>query len=144
MSHEHWRFFRQTIALTTLLGIGFATASDLGAQNKIPNYRLVENWPQYPRDMQFEMGTGIAVDGKGVVYAISRDIDHWASHPLAMTRYRGRGTIAMFDRSGKFLGKFAEKEQFIASDLLGRAIRLPWPIIRLASRGQCQLLSSAN
>jgi hypothetical protein len=113
MSHRNWRVVRRAIAATALLGLAWATASYVAAQNRIPNYRLVADWPQYPKDMLFEMGTGIAVDARGVVYAISRDVDHWASHPLAMTRYRGRGTIAMFDRSGKFLGKFAEKEQFI-------------------------------
>ena len=113
MSPEHWRIVRHVIGLTALLWGVAVTTSYVTAQNTIPGYRLVENWPHYPKDLQFEMGTGIAVDGKGVVYAISRDVDHWASHPLAMTRYRGKGTISMFDRGGKYLGKFAEKEQFI-------------------------------
>jgi DNA-binding beta-propeller fold protein YncE len=102
--------------------VGLVLASGLGclfgpsfldAQGPLPGYRMVENWPQYPKDAQFEMGTGIAVDPRGTVYAISRDVDHWAAHPLALTRYRGKGTIWMFNREGKFLGKFAEKEQFI-------------------------------
>ena len=59
------------------------------------------------------MGTGIAVDAQGIVYAISRDRDHWASHPLAMSRYRGRGSIWMFDPNGSYLGKFAEDQAFI-------------------------------
>ena len=46
-------------------------------------YRLAEQWPIYPEDMQFEMGSGIAVDAEGVVYLFTRDIEHWAAHPLA-------------------------------------------------------------
>ena len=105
-----------------LIGIGLALATlvapwsrgDLAsAQEADGGYRLVEDWPRYPPGATFEMGTGIAVDARGVVYAISRDVDHWASHPLAMTRYRGQGSIWMFDRGGAFLGKFAEDQAFI-------------------------------
>ena len=77
------------------------------------HYRQVEAWPQYPSGMQFEMGTGIAVGADGVIYTISRDVDHWASHPLAMTRYRGKGTIARWNSDGEFLGTFAEEQEFI-------------------------------
>ena len=83
------------------------------APDTTESYRLDENWPQYPPDSEFEMGTGIAVSSEGIVYAISRDRDHWASHPLAMTRYRGHGSIWMFDRTGGYLGKFAEHQAFI-------------------------------
>ena len=105
-----------------LIGMGLALATlvapwsrgDLAsAQEADGGYRLVEDWPRYPPGATFEMGTGIAVDARGVVYAISRDVDHWASHPLAMTRYRGQGSIWMFDRGGAFLGKFAEDQAFI-------------------------------
>ncbi len=92
------------------VGVGVPAAQAQGAPDA---YRLDESWPTYPPDSQFEMGTGIAVDREGVVYAISRDRDHWASHPLAMTRYRGRGSIWMFDRNGRYLGKFAEDQAFI-------------------------------
>lgn len=77
------------------------------------SYRLVADWPRYQDDMVFEMGTGIAVDSDDRIYTISRDVDHWASHPLAMTRYRGRGTIARWDRAGNFLGRFADDHEFI-------------------------------
>ena len=83
------------------------------AQEASRPYHLDQTWPQYPADSSFEMGTGIAVDQRGVVYAISRDQDHWASHPLAMTRYRGQGSIWMFDRRGAYLGKFAGAQGFI-------------------------------
>ena len=105
-----------------LIGMGLALATlvapwsrgDLAsAQEADGGYRLVEDWPRYPPGATFEMGTGIAVDARGVVYAISRDVDHWASHPLAMTRYRGQGSIWIFDRGGAFLGKFAEDQAFI-------------------------------
>jgi len=92
------------------LGIG---AGHSQAQGTSGSYRLDESWPQYPPGSRFEMGSGIAVDARGIVYAILRDRDHWAGHPLSMTRYRGAGSIWMFDRSGTYLGKFAEDQEFI-------------------------------
>jgi len=103
-------------ALLLPLVIGLAWASSPGtaeALQAVENYRLVDDWPRYPSDMTFEMGTGIAVDADGVIYTISRDVDHWAAHPLAMTRYRGSGTIARWDREGRFLGTFADQQEFI-------------------------------
>ena len=76
-------------------------------------YQLVDDWPHYPIDMKFEMGTGIAVGADGVIYTIARDVDHWAGHPLAMSRYKGRGSIARWTREGGFLGYFAEEQEFI-------------------------------
>lgn len=38
------------------------------------NYTRDANWPQYPSDMTFEMGTGNAVSADGVIYTVSRDI----------------------------------------------------------------------
>ena len=87
------------------LGVG---ARESQAQGHTEAYRLDESWPQYPPGSRFEMGSGIAVDARGIVYAISRDRDHWAGHPLSMTRHRGRGSIWMFDRSGTSLEKFAD------------------------------------
>lgn len=81
-------------------------------------YRLVENWPQYPPTMDFEMGSGVAVDARGVVYLFTRDKDHWAGHPLALTRYRGKASVSMFDRGGKYLGKWAGGEAFIGAHTL--------------------------
>src|SRR5438105_682350 len=37
-------------------------------------YRLDENWPKYPPDMQFEMGSGVTVDDDGIVYLFTRDV----------------------------------------------------------------------
>ena len=31
-------------------------------------YQLVDGWPNYPSEMRFEMGSGIAVDDEGTVY----------------------------------------------------------------------------
>ena len=98
------------IVVAVNLGVG---AHGSQAQGNTGAYRLDEGWPTYPQASQFEMGSGIAVDAKGVVYAISRDRDHWAGHPLAMTRYRGTGSIWMFDASGTYLGKFADDQEFI-------------------------------
>ena len=106
----------QTTALFAVVAIGIIWGFTYGTHETVQaqeTYRLDENWPQYPSDMLFEMGTGIAVDANGVVYTISRDVDHWASHPLAMTRYRGSGTIARWDRDGQFLGTFADDQEFI-------------------------------
>ena len=86
------------------------TAATLQAE---AGYRLIDDWPRYPSDMVFEMGTGIAADAEGIIYTISRDVDHWAAHPLAMTRYRGSGTVARWDRQGRFLGTFADDQEFI-------------------------------
>ena len=36
-------------------------------------YRLA-NWPNYPEKMDFEMGSGVAVDENGVIYLFTRDI----------------------------------------------------------------------
>ena len=99
------------IAVVVAVTVGGASG-DAHAQGN-PVYRIDAEWPQYLAGSQFEMGTGIAVDGDGTVYAISRDRDHWAGHPLAMSRYRGRGSIWMFDRTGTFLGKFADDQAFI-------------------------------
>ena len=52
-------------------------------------YRRVEDWPRYPDDMQFEMGSGVAVDKEGVIYLFTRDLEHWAAHPLAMKEKMG-------------------------------------------------------
>jgi hypothetical protein len=67
-------------------------------------YRLDTSWPQYPEDMQFEMGSGIAVDAAGTIYLFTRDIEHWAAHPLAMKDKMGKSSISMFSRQGEYLG----------------------------------------
>ena len=59
-------------------------------------YRLAEGWPHYPEDMQFEMGSGVAVDAAGVIYLFTRDVEHWAAHPLAMKDKMGQSSISMF------------------------------------------------
>ena len=74
-------------------------------------YRLDEAWPHYPPDMQFEMGSGVAVDADGIVYLFTRDIEHWAAHPLAMKDKMGKSSISMFDRSGKYLGKWGPSDE---------------------------------
>ncbi len=100
------------LAIAVIVSLGVA-ADESEAQGNTVAYRLDESWPTYPPGSRFEMGSGIAVDARGVVYAISRDRDHWAGHPLAMTRYRGTGSIWMFDASGTSLGKFADDQEFI-------------------------------
>ena len=79
-------------------------------------YALVENWPKYPPGMQFEMGSGVAVDAAGVIYLFTRDLEHWAAHPLAMKDKMGKSSISMFNRGGDFLGKWG------ASDARGFAL----------------------
>ena len=58
-------------------------------------YRLA-NSPNYPEKMDFEMGSGVAVDENGVIYLFTRDIEHWAAHPLAMKEKMGRSSVSMF------------------------------------------------
>ncbi len=74
-------------------------------------YRLVEHWPVYPPGMQFEMGSGVAVDAQGVIYLFTRDIEHWAAHPLAMKDKMGKSSISMFSRDGAYLGKWGASDE---------------------------------
>ena len=86
-------------------------ANETENQDPRSGYKLVENWPQYPPGMEFEMGSGVAVDADDVIYLFTRDIEHWAAHPLAMKDKMGQSSISMFDRSGKFLGKWGPSEE---------------------------------
>ena len=74
-------------------------------------YRRVEDWPRYPDDMQFEMGSGVAVDSDGIIYLFTRDIEHWAAHPLAMKDKMGKSSISKFDRDGNYLGKWGPSDE---------------------------------
>ncbi|MDE2906640.1 MAG: hypothetical protein OXQ28_11220, partial [Acidobacteriota bacterium] len=101
---------RATLVAAVVVAVAGGGQSIAGAQDA---YTLDRDWPRYPGDMRFEMGTGVAVDADGIIYTISRDIDHWAAHPLAMSRYKGKGTIARWDASGRFLGTFGDEHEFI-------------------------------
>jgi hypothetical protein len=74
-------------------------------------YRLAANWPVYPPGMQFEMGSGVAIDAAGVIYLFTRDVEHWAAHPLAMKDKMGKSSISMFNRAGDFLGKWGRSDE---------------------------------
>lgn len=74
-------------------------------------YQLAEDWPKYPPDMQFEMGSGVAVDKEGIIYLFTRDIEHWAAHPLAMKEKMGKSSISMFNRDGRYLGKWGPSDE---------------------------------
>jgi hypothetical protein len=74
-------------------------------------YKRVESWPHYAADAQFEMGSGVAVDKDGVVYLFTRDIEHWATHPLAMKDKMGKSSISMFTRDGEYLGKWGPSDE---------------------------------
>ena len=103
--------FSVKLAVMALL-VSFSHADMMAkADETKSDYRLVEGWPQYPEDMQFEMGSGVAVDKDGVIYLFTRDIEHWAAHPLAMTAKLGKSTISMFDRDGKYLGKWGPSDE---------------------------------
>lgn len=73
-------------------------------------YKLADGWPHYPADMQFEMGSGVAVDKDGVIYLFTRDIEHWAAHPLAMKDKMGKSSVSMFNREGEYLGKWGTSD----------------------------------
>ncbi len=73
-------------------------------------YRLAQSWPRYPAHMNFEMGSGVAVDKNDVIYLFTRDIEHWAAHPLAMSDKMGKSSISMFTRDGTFLGKWGPSD----------------------------------
>ena len=57
-------------------------------------YRLA-NWPHYPEEMDFEMGSGVAVDEDGTIYLFTRDTEHWAAHPLAMREKMGKSSVSI-------------------------------------------------
>jgi len=85
--------------------------NDTQSDDPRSGYRLVEGWPNYPPDMQFEMGSGVAVDADGVIYLFTRDIEHWAAHPLAMRDKMGKSSISMFNRAGDYLGKWGHSDE---------------------------------
>jgi DNA-binding beta-propeller fold protein YncE len=74
-------------------------------------YARATSWPQYPDGMQFEMGSGVAVDADGIIYLFTRDIEHWAAHPLAMSSKMGKSSISMFNREGAYLGKWGPSDE---------------------------------
>jgi hypothetical protein len=75
------------------------------------NYRLDENWPKYPPDMQFEMGSGVTVDDDGIIYLFTRDIEHWAADSLPIPARMCKSSVSMFDRTGNYLGKWGESDK---------------------------------
>ncbi len=85
--------------------------NDTHSEDPRSGYRLVADWPNYPVDMQFEMGSGIAVDSAGIIYLFTRDIEHWAAHPLAMRDKMGKSSISMFTRDGEYLGKWGPSDE---------------------------------
>ena len=118
-----------TLVAIVGLGIGLAWVLGSGTTAQGASYVLDENWPMYPEDMVFQMGSGVVVDDDGVVYLYTRDEDHWAAHPLVMeaanngtlaelTQYRGVGSIHKYDRSGKHLGQWAPDEPLIGAHSL--------------------------
>ena len=76
-----------------------------------PTYTLDQGWPSYPAAMEFEMGSGVTVDDEDVIYLFTRDIEHWAAHPLAMGAKMGKSTVSMFDRTGNFLGLWGPSKE---------------------------------
>ena len=74
-------------------------------------FRLALDWPRYPDGMQFEMGSGIAIDANDVIYLFTRDVEHWAAHPLALKDKMGKSSISMFNREGDFLGKWGPSDE---------------------------------
>ncbi|MEM1433078.1 MAG: hypothetical protein AAGG11_03410 [Pseudomonadota bacterium] len=86
-------------------------ANNTESADRRDGYRLVSDWPHYPPDMRFEMGSGVAVDADGIIYLFTRDLEHWAAHPLAMSAKMGKSSISMFDRSGRYLGKWGPSDE---------------------------------
>ena len=92
------------LAVGLVLSLG---SDDPNAQaTKLGPYQVVENWPQWPAGAKFEYAAGVAIDAKGTVYGFVRDTDEKSGKG-------GTGSIAMFDRSGKYLGRFAAAEEFV-------------------------------
>lgn len=97
------------VGLLVVLGLLGIVAH--AAEPQRAGYQLDEGWPAYPQDMQFEMGSGVAVDDKGIVYTFTRDIEHWGAHPLAMADRMGKSTVSMFDAKGNYLGKWGPSNE---------------------------------
>ena len=74
-------------------------------------YQLVGDWPHYPPDMHFEMGSGVAIDADDTIYLFTRDVEHWAAHPLALQDKMGKSSISMFRRNGDYLGKWGPSDE---------------------------------
>jgi len=51
------------------------------------------------------------VDQQGIIYLFTRDIEHWAAHPLAMRDKMGKSSISMFNRDGDYLGKWGHSDE---------------------------------
>lgn len=85
--------------------------STAGNGSSEATYRLVGDWPRYPTDMSFEMGSGVCVDDDGVIYLFTRDIEHWAAHPLAMKGKMGKSSVSMFTRDGTYLGVWGPSDE---------------------------------
>jgi len=103
---------RKALAITLLpmgllVGCDAATELTSGSDDSL---RLDESWPKYPDNMVFEMGSGVAVDADGIVYLFTRDIEHWAAHPLAMKEKMGKSTVSMFRKDGQYLGKWGPSD----------------------------------
>jgi len=74
-------------------------------------FTRILDWPRYPDGMQFEMGSGVAIDANDVIYLFTRDVEHWAAHPLALKDKMGKSSISMFNREGDFLGKWGPSDE---------------------------------
>ena len=84
--------------------------NNIEANNPRNGYARAQLWPKYPSNMQFEMGSGVAVDNNDVIYLFTRDIEHWPTHPLAMGEKMGKSSISMFNREGDYLGKWGKSD----------------------------------
>jgi len=74
-------------------------------------YSRVDGWPAYAPDAHFEMGSGVAIDKNDIIYLFTRDIEHWATHPLAMKDKMGKSSVSMFNRAGEYLGKWGQSDE---------------------------------
>lgn len=81
------------------------------SSDKRDGYVLAKDWPHYPPELTFEMGSGVAVDNAGTIYLFTRDIEHWAAHPLAMSDKMGKSSISMYSRDGDYLGKWGPSDE---------------------------------
>src|SRR4051812_2827100 len=98
-SSRLWR----AVGVMACLTVGLAAHSSYPrlAAAAESQYQLVKVWPQWPAGYKFQYASGVAVDAKGVVYAFMRDTDEKEGKG-------GTGSIQMFDRSGKYLGRWGK------------------------------------
>ena len=52
-------------------------------------YGLDEAWPHYPADMEFEMGSGVAIDAQGILLTVVLNVNS------CLGRFHGKAHVSL-------------------------------------------------